>query len=84
MENKPQCETCRHNVKLSSCGACIDEGAKLIDKISIDLGAEIINPEDEINKYKYYCKIIMTYPEDFNEIDPFNCKYYLNSCLGFK
>ena len=84
MEKKLQCETCKHNARLSSCGACIDEGAKIIDKIAIDLGAEIVNPEDEINKYKYYCKIIINYPEDFNEIDPFNCKYYLNSCLGFK
>lgn len=84
MESKQQCDTCKHNAQISSCGPCIDKGSQMISKIAIDLGAEISNPEDTTNKYKYSCKIIMKYPEDFNEIDPYNCKYYLNSCLGFR
>ncbi len=83
-EKSIKCPNCKHYAKNSSCGPCVDQGAKTIQAIDLSLGAEIANPDEKENDFKYFCKIIMRYPEDFNNVDPHDCKYYLPSCLGFR
>ncbi|MFX1238891.1 MAG: hypothetical protein ACFFAS_07620 [Promethearchaeota archaeon] len=83
-DKKAQCPNCKHYAKTSSCGPCVEQGANTIKNIDLSLGTEISNPEEETNAYKYSCKIIMRYPEDFNELDPCNCEYYLPSFFGFR
>ncbi|MBN1801799.1 MAG: hypothetical protein JW891_09855 [Candidatus Lokiarchaeota archaeon] len=83
-EKSVKCLTCKHYAKNSSCSPCMDQGTRIIHAIDLSISAEIVRPDEEQNTYKYSCKIIMRYPEDFNNVDPYDCKYYLPSCLGFR
>ena len=77
---KPKCITCKHSTKSNSCGPCSTKNTKLLDNISNTLGVEI--PESEkINELKHSCKILLKYPEDFDTINPYKCKYYMPSYL---
>lgn len=84
-EKKAQCLSCRHNVKNNSCGACVDKGKILIGEI---VGTADVEPNDdmpkEINELKYQCKVLTRYPEEFQEINVFHCKYYLPSAFCFR
>lgn len=81
---KPQCFICRHNLKNTSCSPCMDKGSKFIENIASDLDIELLSTEEEnINSLKCSCKILMKYPEDFNIINPYKCKYYISSALKF-
>ena len=83
-EKKPQCLTCSHNMKLSSCAPCTDKGAQIIENLTLDFETDLSSTEEEkINTLKYSCKILMNNHEDFNSVDPFNCKYYLSSAFKF-
>ena len=85
MQRKPQCPICKHNAKTSSCGPCVDKGSEMIENITKELGVEPVSTEeDEIKTLKLSCKILMRYPEDFEVVDPFNCKYYMSSFLSFR
>ena len=84
MDKTPQCITCRHNIRISSCSPCIKKGSKLIELIADDLFVDQANKEDNfINSFKSSCKILLKYPEDYHVVDPYNCKYYLSSKLQF-
>ena len=72
-EKKPQCLTCSHNMKLSSCAPCTDKGAQIIENLALDFETDLSSTEEEkINTLKYSCKILMNNHEDFNSVDPFN------------
>ena len=82
-EKKPQCLTCRHNLNVSSCSPCANKGSKIFEQISLELGEELRYTEDDVDNLKYSCKILMNSSEDFDIINPYNCKYYLSSALKF-
>ena len=82
-EKKPQCLTCRHNLKITSCSPCANKGSKIIEEITSELEDELPITEDKIDTLKYSCKILMNSSEDFDTIDPYNCEYYLSSALKF-
>jgi len=78
------CLTCKHNLRNNSCGPCVNREPILIDNKTFNLGMDLINSEDEnISFLKSSCKILMKYPEDYDAIDLYNCKYYLSSSLNF-
>ena len=84
LEIKPQCLTCRHNMKLSSCAPCTDKGAQIIENLALDFEKDISSTEEQkIITLKYSCKILMNNPEDFKSVDPYNCKYFLSSAFKF-
>lgn len=84
-EKKPQCISCKHYIENSSCGPCADQGSQMIENIAKELGVETQQTEeDELNALKLSCKILSRYPEDFEVVDPFNCKYYMSAHFGFR
>jgi hypothetical protein len=81
-ENKaPMCNKCKHNIKLSSCGACADKGIDQVKNIMGVDSSEPISEADEIQYLKYACKIVVNNPSDFSEVDPFACKFYFPNFL---
>ncbi len=84
-ENKPQCTKCKHYMANSSCGPCADQGSQMIESIEKELGVDAQqSEEDELFALKSSCKILSRYPEDFNVVNPFNCKYYMSASLSFR
>ena len=84
INKKPQCSTCKHNINTISCSSCASKGIKMIEKIANELNEDLPeNLSNEIDSFKYSCKIIMRYPEEFKKLDPFNCKYYIPSFYRF-
>ncbi|MEJ2277752.1 MAG: hypothetical protein P8Y70_08405 [Candidatus Lokiarchaeota archaeon] len=83
-EKRVQCHSCKHNMKTTSCGSCVEQGAKMIKSIAKDLE---LNSEpsgdNEIELLTSSCKIILEYPEEFPKINPYQCKYYLPTALKF-
>jgi len=77
----PLCNKCKHNIKLSSCGACADKGIDQVKKIMGSDGSNQISEEDEIQYLKYACKIVVNNPPDFAEVNPYACKFYFPNCL---
>ena len=85
LEKKPQCLTCKHNAKITSCGPCADKNAEILEGISEVTGVNVQNTaDDDIRGLKLTCKILLRYPEDFDIVDPFNCKYYMSSFFSFQ
>ena len=78
-EKKPQCNTCKHNIADTSCGSCTSKGSEMVENIAKELGVELSESENDPTTMKNKCKIIMRYPEEFDLVDPFNCKFYLPS-----
>ena len=84
-ENKPQCSSCKHYMANSSCGPCADQGSDTIESIAQELGVDAQqSEEDEIFVLKSSCKILSRYPEDFNVVNPYDCKYYMSASLSFR
>ena len=84
-ENKPQCTSCKHNIGNSSCGPCVDKGSDMIENIDQELGIGAYqSKEDELFALKSSCKILSRYPEDFNVVNPYECKYYMSASLSFR
>ena len=84
-EKKPQCNSCKHSMENSSCGPCADQGSQMIENIAKELGVGAqLTEEDELKALKLSCKILSRYPEDFEAVDPFNCRYYMSAHLGFR
>ena len=63
----------RYNVANNSCGSCIESNKQILSNLT----------QSREESYKYSCKIIMKNPEEFEKIDPHECKYFLNKALGF-
>ncbi|MHA1147840.1 MAG: hypothetical protein ACTSR8_06305 [Promethearchaeota archaeon] len=80
---KPQCFTCKHNIADTSCGSCTSKGTEMVENIAKELGINISENQNELSTIKYNCKVIMRYPEEFESVDPFNCKFYLPSYFRF-
>lgn len=75
-EKKPQCPTCRHYLALSSCGACANRKVEALkSNTAINL--------DDLDEMKLKCKVIVNDPEEYDKIDPFNCRYYMNKEVRF-
>ena len=84
-EKKPQCTSCKHSMGNSSCGPCADQGSQMIEKISKELGINAqLTEEDELKAFKLSCKILSRYPEDFEIVNPFKCKYYMSAHFSFR
>ncbi len=84
-ENIPQCPKCKHYMANSSCGPCVDKGTDMIESIAKELGVDAQqSEEDEILALKSSCKILSRYPEDFNVVNPCECKYYMSAAYGFR
>ena len=82
-EKRPLCHKCRHNMSNSS-GSCATAGRKMVEKIAKELDIDEMKLEnDPLDFYKQTCKILMNYPEDYDKVDPFNCKYFMSSALKF-
>ena len=79
----PQCLRCHHYLKNSSCGSCTDAGAELVHNIlnSSDIQDNKILEPEEINRWKYSCKVVINNLEDFDVVNPMKCKYYLPNAL---
>ena len=69
-----QCNSCKHNLKTSSCA---DKDNQLISNIFNNLGIRNIESEEKNNQINHTCKILLRYPEDFKLINPYKCKYYM-------
>lgn len=83
-EKKAKCLTCRHNITIASCGSCVTKGADMVDNIAKELGVELKNKEDDdVATLKQTCKIVIQYPEEYDAVDPYNCKYYMHSAFRF-
>ena len=83
-EKKPQCLTCKHNIRNTSCGPCVNREPIVIDNEMFNLGIDLITSEEENASYlKSSCKLLMKYPDDYEVIDLYNCKYYISSSLKF-
>ncbi|MGV9171889.1 MAG: hypothetical protein ACOC44_17580 [Promethearchaeia archaeon] len=67
------CIKCKHNLENQSCASCIESTKHVVENLTLDKG----------ESYKYSCKVLMNNPEEFEEIDPYECKYFLNKSLGF-
>ena len=80
--SEPQCLKCCHNIKNTACGSCGDE--ELINKnvinASVKSADKLLKTED-LEFFKYSCKVVMNSPEDFNVVDPLKCRYFLPSVL---
>jgi len=85
MIEKPQCPSCKHNIKTTSCGSCVSKGSELVENIMKELELDIENPasEDPYSSYKNMCQIIMRYPEEYESVNPIKCKFYISSALRF-
>ena len=84
-KNKPQCISCKHSMENSSCGPCADQGSQMIENIAKELGVDAhITEEDELKALKLSCKILSRYPEDFEVVNPFKCKYYMSAHFSFR
>ena len=84
-EKKPQCTSCKHSMENSSCGPCVDQGSQIIENITNELGIDAqVTEEDELKALKLSCKILSRYPEDFEVVNPYNCKYYMSAHFGFR
>ena len=81
-EKKLQCTTCRHNIKTTSCGSCADKGSQMVENIAKELGVEVNSSEEDT--FRQNCKIVMQYPEDYDAVDPYKCKYYMSSFYSFR
>jgi hypothetical protein len=83
-EIQPECIKCKHNLKSSSCGPFASKEDELLNTLSDELGIDLNdskkNEEDEL---KSKCKILLNYPEEYEEIDPYDCKFFMPSALRF-
>ena len=81
--SEPQCLKCSHYIKNTSCGSCADEGAEIVKNIFNASGNSTDNlfESEDLNLLKYSCKVVMNSSEDFNVVDPLECRYYLPSVL---
>lgn len=83
-EKNPQCFSCKYYLKNKSCGPCATQGSNLIKNIANELGLKPdFNENEDINALKYLCKVLVNNPEDFNIVNPYDCKYFLNKALRF-
>jgi len=82
IEKEPQCASCKHNITLASCGSCAAKGAKMVEEIAKELDIEPFH-QNKIDSFKSTCKVILNYPEEYENIDPFNCRFYINNALRF-
>ena len=66
-------------------GKCSLLISRAADKtIAEELGLEPDTSEETIiNDLKNSCKIILKNPEDYNEVNPYECKFYLSSAFRF-
>jgi hypothetical protein len=56
----------------------------MIENIAKELGVDAQQTEeDELKALKLSCKILSRYPEDFEVVNPFNCKYFISAHFGF-
>ncbi|MFO8018019.1 MAG: hypothetical protein R6U96_05245 [Promethearchaeia archaeon] len=67
------CKKCKHNLENQSCGSCVRSTKRVVGNLSL-------NKEES---YKNSCKVLMNNPDEFEEIDPCECKYFLHKALGF-
>ncbi len=82
-EKKALCPKCRHNVS-NSGGACATTGLKMIENIAEALEIDDLTLDNApIDLLKQTCKVLKQNPEDYDTIDPFNCKYYMSAALKF-
>jgi hypothetical protein len=83
-DKKAKCYTCKHNIKKSSCGTCADKGTEMITNIAKELDIDLNHEQNnEVKNLKSSCKIILEYPDEYEEINPFKCKFYLPSVYNF-
>lgn len=77
-EKTPRCLSCKHNVKSNSNSPCASKGTQMLNDISTSLGIEL-SESDRIDELKHLCKILKKYPEDYDFLNPYECKYYMPS-----
>ena len=82
-EKKLQCLTCRHNLKIRSCGPCANKRSMIIEDAKSAFVDEFQSSREKTDILKQTCKILMNTTENFDDIDPYKCKYYLSSALKF-
>ena len=82
----PLCTKCKHSIKNSSCGPCSDDkGTEMIENIAKELGIEPqYSEKDDLKALKLSCKILNRYPEDYESVDPYECKYFMSSFMSFR
>ena len=82
-EKKPLCTKCRHNMS-NAGGSCATAGIKMVEKIAEGLNIDDLKLEnDPVDFLKQTCKVLMKNPEDYDTIDPYNCRYYMSSAFRF-
>ncbi|MHA1341583.1 MAG: hypothetical protein ACTSRZ_16745 [Promethearchaeota archaeon] len=94
----PLCLKCKHYMGNDSCGACVEKGIhqikKMTEKVEAaendkttknnDIKSRNYNQYEEIEYYKYACKIVLNDPSDFNVVNPLDCKYYFPNSIKFR
>jgi NAD(P)H-nitrite reductase large subunit len=86
MEQKkqPQCYNCKHYIKNSSCGSCVSQATKQLQSILQENPNENKHQENNwIDTFKYSCRVVVNDPNDFEVVNPFNCKYFFSNSLKF-
>ena len=91
IKKKIMCSKCAHNLKLNSCGSCSATAIKMVHNIQESIQEDDptkgnSGPSHErplIEEHKYSCKIVANDPEEFNSVDPEDCKYFMNKALNF-
>jgi DNA polymerase III sliding clamp (beta) subunit (PCNA family) len=71
-------------MKSSSCGPCASKGDEILKTLSDELEIDLNDSEKtKIDQLKSKCKILLKYPEEYEEIDPYGCKFFMPSALKF-
>jgi hypothetical protein len=73
------CNSCQHNMKNTSCGACADKTIQTMKHI--DSVVQLTSSTEDVNYFIYSCKIGVNDPNSLNELDPFKCKYYFSTAF---
>ena len=83
MNNEPiLCNSCQHNMKNSSCGACADNAINTMK--NLDSAVQNKSESVDIDYLIYSCKVGVNDPSVIKELNPFHCRYYLSNAFKIR
>jgi len=71
-KNNILCFKCKHFIENESCGSCISKTIKKMDNYN------------ELEYFKYACKIVINDSSDFNNVNPLDCKYFFSKSIQLR
>lgn len=73
------CNSCQHNIKNTSCGACADKAINTMK--GIDLAVQKKTELEDAKYTIYSCKVGINDPAVLQELDPYDCKFYFSNAF---